>query len=678
MSLLLRVVFASACRNTHHKLAIDALRQLRHPSHELWRNLFLKHFESYLLGSKVPDDQFKDFKNHVLHVRENYWGGAVTTSRLWFDRLVMALRSQQWRDAVFAAGVLSHYVTDPHMPLHTAQSEHEGSVHRPLEWSIACSYDELKSLLEKSLGGYPELVVSTQTDWLEDLIRKGADFANTHYESAIDHYDVGRGVKNPLAGLDLELKQRMAQCLGRAVVAWARVLDRSFELARVAPPAVELTMETAGALLKIPVRYALRMVENEQERAVVQKIYREFQEQGKVVERLPEDEKMVRRLHAQQVLKVPLTEHDARKARTPGSKHGQPVSRMGTSLTSLSAVTSSERPGQRWVRPAKKKSAAPVAEVKLFDAHERIRVPRERPPATLDERPAPAPPGTHSPLDSAEESAGNSWTSRTARLLGSWKLPAWKPFWRRANPDSASAAEPAEATVEPVSESARARRRRERANRKLQSASEQESPAAEIDTDRRAVAEPEATSHPPDLAREETRTVTPDDFKSDNEPESDPRRESSAARSPVPRFYHDEDRPRVDAPSIGPKTAKRFESINVNTIADFLKLSPESVAQRLGVKSFDAETLRSWQTQTRLACRVPGLRGHDVQILVACGISDPEELAGLDPQELHELIEPFLDSPEADRILRGAKPPDRDEVSDWIHWASHARSLRAA
>src|SRR5262245_45633100 len=77
MSLFYDVLFASKCRSNHHRLALDALRWLRGGEAERWRNLFLHHHQVYLDGAKAPDEVFKDFKNHVLHVRDNYWGGAV-------------------------------------------------------------------------------------------------------------------------------------------------------------------------------------------------------------------------------------------------------------------------------------------------------------------------------------------------------------------------------------------------------------------------------------------------------------------------------------------------------------------------------------------------------------------------------------------------------------------------
>ena len=74
MNLLFKVVYAAHANGTHHKLALDALRYLECDQGDAWRAVFLKHVEAYLDGAKAPDKEFKDFKNHVLHVRDNYWG----------------------------------------------------------------------------------------------------------------------------------------------------------------------------------------------------------------------------------------------------------------------------------------------------------------------------------------------------------------------------------------------------------------------------------------------------------------------------------------------------------------------------------------------------------------------------------------------------------------------------
>ena len=91
-----------------------------------------------------------------------------------------------------------------------------------------------------------------------------------------------------------------------------------------------------------------------------------------------------------------------------------------------------------------------------------------------------------------------------------------------------------------------------------------------------------------------------------------------------------------------------------------------------------AESIRQWQDQARLVCRVPELRGHDAQVLVACGLRDPESIAQLSPQALFAIVGPFVATKDGQRLLRSAKSPDLAEVTDWITWAQQARALKAA
>ena len=90
------------------------------------------------------------------------------------------------------------------------------------------------------------------------------------------------------------------------------------------------------------------------------------------------------------------------------------------------------------------------------------------------------------------------------------------------------------------------------------------------------------------------------------------------------------------------------------------------------------QTVLHWQQQSRLMCRIPLLRGHDAQVLVACDITEPEQVATMTPDALFAVIEPFVKTIEGQRLLRSSNTPDLEEVSDWIHWARHARTLRAA
>lgn len=132
------------------------------------------------------------------------------------------------------------------------------------------------------------------------------------------------------------------------------------------------------------------------------------------------------------------------------------------------------------------------------------------------------------------------------------------------------------------------------------------------------------------------------------------------------------------APSIGAKTAERFEAIDVLTVDQFLKQTAESMATKLNYKRITADVIREWQHQARLVCRIPNLRGHDAQLLVGCDITEPETLATMQPQSLLDVILPYAESKEGIRIIRNGKKPDLEEINDWIAWAAEMRSIQAA
>jgi predicted flap endonuclease-1-like 5' DNA nuclease len=134
----------------------------------------------------------------------------------------------------------------------------------------------------------------------------------------------------------------------------------------------------------------------------------------------------------------------------------------------------------------------------------------------------------------------------------------------------------------------------------------------------------------------------------------------------------------VAAPSIGPKTAKQLAAIGIQTVADLLTTDAEELVRRLGHKRLQARQVRQWQQQATLATRVPLLRGHDAQILVALGITLPEQLAQADPHKLWAEVEPFVASKPGKRILRGSQTPDFSKVKDWVRYAAAARTTKAA
>jgi hypothetical protein len=322
VSLLLSTVFHGVCRVTHHRIVVDALRHLRLPEAEKWMDLLLMHHGELLSGSVAPDVRFKDFRNHVLHVSEGNWGGAPAEARRWYSRLIDALRRREWPEAAFAAGALSHYFSDPFMPLHTARSEEDTKVHQALEWCIGRVYGRLQQIIEHDQDGYPELETPRGENWLERMVTIGATLAREHYDALLQHFDLERALRNPLAGMDQECQDRVATCLAHAVVGFARVLEKAIVEAEVEPPPVETTLLGFAITATSPVRAIVHHCQDLNERMKLQAAFDEAQRSGKVIKNLAEDAREVRRLHAEEVLRVPLHQLDFKPAGLTGTLFG--------------------------------------------------------------------------------------------------------------------------------------------------------------------------------------------------------------------------------------------------------------------------------------------------------------------------------------------------------------------
>ncbi len=374
MSALFRIVYAAHANGTHHKLALDALRHMQRGDADGWQRMFLKHVGLYLEGSKAPDVSFKDFKNHVLHVGDNYWGGAPEKVESWYGHLVTALSEQRWPDAAYAAGVLSHYYTDPIHPFHTGQTEAESSIHRAVEWSINRSYNELRALGERRFGNL-DVVIPEGAHWLREMVCDGAEFSHRYYEKLIAHYDIHAGTTRPETGLDDISKACVAELLIYATDGFGHILDRAIADAGVAAPDVNLTIETVVAALNIPSKWIEKKLSNDADKAIVRAMYDELRATGKVEHALPEDDRIIRDLHAREVLAPKIAEREAiRAARVP---NGDPADMQRRT----EAAAAASRPIPPAARASDAATGAPVF------SNVRTRSPVQTPAKLVDANP---------------------------------------------------------------------------------------------------------------------------------------------------------------------------------------------------------------------------------------------------------------------------------------------------
>ena len=258
----------------------------------------------------------------------------------WFATAVDHLRRKQWSKAAYAFGVLSHYYADPIQPFHTGQTEEEGTMHRAVEWSIAKSRDKIDARIETL--GYPDVPVPDGAGFIADMVRNGARLSHPHYQTFIDHYDLDVGVKDPPAGLDETMFDAIVELVAYATAGFGAILSRGIAEAAVSPPKTNLTLQGYIETLDIPLRWVTAKLSDAADKRTVTRMYKEYQKTGKVIRTLPDDDKEIRKLHAKQVLRVPLKELNKQEIGPIGSKNKAVEERLLTALIEDEAEIAAE------------------------------------------------------------------------------------------------------------------------------------------------------------------------------------------------------------------------------------------------------------------------------------------------------------------------------------------------
>ena len=295
MNTIIAILRAAHCKSTHHFFAIDALDEVSSERGKSLANLLLANYSNYLQGAKDPDTVFKDFENHVLHVRDGYWGGAAKTAEKWLEKSNTLLTAGNWKEAAYAIGVLSHYFTDPFMPLHTAQSPRETIFHRPLEWSVCCSYQSIFKLASED-PGLESFPISSGKDWLTDGILRGATIANRYYDPLMDDYDIKDSGKHPELALGLDSKKSLAKIFTWVLTAWGTAIDRIANNSSASLPSISLAIPTLLAGVQTPIKKIVAAMDTAQQRSEVERILDEFQRTGNVVRNVSPEQKTVIRV----------------------------------------------------------------------------------------------------------------------------------------------------------------------------------------------------------------------------------------------------------------------------------------------------------------------------------------------------------------------------------------------
>lgn len=625
MSRLVTILRAAHCRSTHHYFAIDALSHIGTAGGQRLGQCLLKYHDEYLVGAKAPDKSFKDFQNHVIHVQDDNWGGAPAACEKWLAQTIEYLDAQNWKKAAYACGVLSHYFTDPFMPLHTAQSDREAVVHRPLEWSVCKSYEEILPL--SVTMQVPPIELASGPEWISKAVIQGAQRANKHYSSLVDNYDLERGCKQPTEGFDTASRKILAELFQLTTTTWAKVLARIADETTSDVPECSLGLTTLLATIDMPLAWVVRRVSDTYEQIAVKALLREFNATGTVRRHLPSEVKKVAVARAK-----------------PQDSHQSPPQ------TAASPTPAAKLPVV--VPPA----AVPAAESELPASTS----PEIQPPAIIL-------PSTGAELDATH----HAYKVDLVQVAVKQSVPA--VALRPIQPVSEQPVSERPVTERPVTE---------------QQMTEQQ--MTETPLTKQPVSEPQVTEQAFALApkvnsaqrgvAEESRVAALRVEPTPAAPRANPRPEPIANfESPgLLRRTVSADSALVKAPSIGPKTARRFENIGIRTIGDFLAASAAEMQVKLDTRWITEELLREWQEQAQLVCDLPTLCGYKAQLLVAANCRTAAELARSVPRDLTERINRVCLGIDGQRILRSSPPPTASDISEWISDALEHNALAAA
>ncbi|MCC9600890.1 hypothetical protein LOC67_09955 [Stieleria sp. JC731] len=290
MDQLCRILRRNHCRSNHHRFAIDALSHVETDAGKRLRSWLLRYYPRYLQGAVDPDERFRDYHNHVLHIHDGSWGGAVRVAHQWYHRLKKHLRREEFSDAAHAAGVLGHYVSDVIQPLHTISSQREALIHRPLEWSVDRCYGKIVKHIHRHQIQV-DVTLPQHAFWLGSLMLHTANHASTYAAHLTDRYQFENGIRRPKQSLDTVSLDTLAELITLSWVSIAKVIDRvateTEQYTGYDLPECGLKLTTIHAFATSPAGRLRSTIRNHVEKRRLRSMINEYTRDGKLVQYLP-------------------------------------------------------------------------------------------------------------------------------------------------------------------------------------------------------------------------------------------------------------------------------------------------------------------------------------------------------------------------------------------------------
>ncbi len=158
--------------STHMFMVSTAIEQM---SNATWRRVFQFYTPELLSGATTPDQVWQDWDNH-LYYPETGEHNAPWAAQKWFGFARANFSAGNWEDGFFAAGVVSHYFSDPCIPVHTGEY-----------WPGHTGYEtEINEKLQfMTLGPYEESTIDNVTE----LVIQCATYSHQYFDTIHDAYE---------------------------------------------------------------------------------------------------------------------------------------------------------------------------------------------------------------------------------------------------------------------------------------------------------------------------------------------------------------------------------------------------------------------------------------------------------------------------------------------------------
>ena len=155
---------------THNFIDSEAIKGI---TNETWAAVFDYYSPEIISGGAVPD-QWEDWDNH-LYYPDTGEHNAPWAAAYWFDLARANFTIGNWEDGFFAAGVMSHYASDPCIPVHT-----------DVYWDGHTGYEhDINDNLDSLTLTPPS---ETLIDNVTELVIDSATYSHQYYNTVYDAY----------------------------------------------------------------------------------------------------------------------------------------------------------------------------------------------------------------------------------------------------------------------------------------------------------------------------------------------------------------------------------------------------------------------------------------------------------------------------------------------------------